>query len=79
MLNIYKGINRKEYGTESENARLDKLFDNEALIISHATLAMASRASCMDDVIDRSAAISNKVFVLFRIVSNKISFTHFSN
>lgn len=56
MLNMYNGINRREYGTINENALLDKLFDRQAFRISHATLVIASRASCIEDVVERSAA-----------------------
>jgi hypothetical protein len=59
MLNIYKGKSRIECGTKSENARFDELFDIVALITSQATLHIASRASFIDDVTDRSAAKSN--------------------
>ena len=64
---MYKGINRKQYGIKSENVRLDKLFDRHALRTSHATLLIASRASRIDDVNDRSAAKARITFSLFFI------------
>jgi hypothetical protein len=57
---MYKGISRKEYGTNSENARLDEWFDTHALRISQATLEIASRASCIAEVVDRSVAKTNE-------------------
>jgi hypothetical protein len=56
MLNIYNGKSRREYGTSIAYPRFAGLFVVDALITSQATLHKASRASCIDDVVDRSAA-----------------------
>ena len=53
---MYNGISRKEYGTMSENARFDELVIRQDFRISQATLDIASRASCIDEVVERSAA-----------------------
>lgn len=56
MLSIYKGNNRNAGGTSNTLPRLAVLFCDAALITSQATLLIPSRASTIDEVIDRSAA-----------------------
>ena len=60
MLNIYRGINRNDRGTNNANPRLAEfVVVLLALRTSQATLLIASRASCIDPVVQRSAAKSN--------------------
>jgi hypothetical protein len=56
MLSIYNGKSRNALGTNNEDPRFAELFDIVALITSQATLVNASRASCIDPVVVRSAA-----------------------
>ena len=44
-----------------EKARFPVFSDDDTLLTSQATLEIASRASCKDDVLDRSAAKTHKL------------------
>lgn len=79
MLNMYNGNNRSEGGTNKTLPRLAELFCDTALITSQATLLIASRASTIDDVIDRSAARKNEIHRNFFSSSSNDRFTHFGD